>query len=466
MKNKKRRSNSVFAAILIFCFIFTLSGCDIIGKTTPEDYVKKLGKVSLDYWTTWNQSSYIKPIIDAYQILHPNVSIKIRNWQPDEYEDKLIYYFAKDEGPDIFSIHNTWTRKYQDFIEPMPANVEIPYLEESGPSWAKERKIVKQKTPLMSSYQLKQKFIDQVAADAVIQEKIYGLPYYIDTLVMFYNIDLLNSANIAEPAHNWQEFKEHVTKITKFSPQSNDIIVSGAALGTSKNIDNFFDIISLLMMQVGTSIMENNAITINQKPAGWTKSTLPAEDALEFYTSFADPTKEVFSWNDKKINSYKDFINGSLAYFFGYSYHLDKLKSEAKKLHYSYTQFPMLTNNPPVTYANYWLETVSKKSKNIDYAWDFLNFAAKETNAKQFLETSQKPTALRSLIEEQKNNPELEPFVSQLLTAKSWYQGARPEEAKKALAEMIEMARQGEIKIKEILDITAEKIRLSTKKSL
>ena len=463
MKSIKKRFKPFLISGLLVCFIFVLTSCG--ASTTPEDYVKKLGAVDLTYWTTWNMSADISPVVEAYQALHPNVSINIRTWQPEEYEDKLIYYFAKDEGPDIFSIHNTWTKKYQEFIEPMPKNVELSYLKESGPSWAKERQIIEQTTPLISTHELKRNFIDQVAKDAIIGDKIYGLPYYVDTLIMFYNIDLLNATNIAEPATNWHEFKEHVTKITKFAPQGNNIAVSGAALGTSENVENSFDILSLLMMQVGTDIMSGSNILLNQVPDNWNKKTLPAEEALDFYISFADPGKEIYSWNNNKINSYKEFVNGNLAYFFGYSHHLEKLKKEAKKLHYSYSNFPGLLNNPPVSYADYRIETVSKKSENTDYAWDFINFAAKQENAVKFLESSQKPTALRALISKQKENPELEPFASQLLTAKSWYQGTHPNEAKKAFAEMIDMARLGETAMSEIIDLTAAKIRLSLRKT-
>jgi multiple sugar transport system substrate-binding protein len=462
----KKPKKIILALITLFCLILTLTGCEGGGNMTPEDYVKKLGAVSLDYWTTWEGREYIKPIIEAYQTIHPNVSIKIRTWRPEEYEDKLLYYFAKDEGPDIFSIHNTWTDKYEEFIEPMPAKVNLPYLEVSGPDWRKERKIVTKETSLLSVPQLRQKFIDQVADDAIINNKIYGLPYYVDTLVMFYNIDLLNAANIAEPAKNWHDFQEHVKKITKFDASGKNIIISGTALGTTDNIENYFDILSLLMMQVGTNMMSGQAVQFNTKPEAWKKSTLPAEDALVFYTSFAGPTKDVYSWNDKKLNSYTEFANGNLAYFFGYSYHLERLKQEVKNLHFSWTTFPVLPNNAPVNYANYWLETVAKKSKNTKYAWDFLNFAVQEQNVKNFLAQARKPAAERSFIEQQKQDPDLAPFASELLTAKSWYHGAQPKKAENAFAEMINNVNLDQADFLEAINLAAEKVRLSLQKPL
>ena len=69
------------------------------------------------------------------------------------------------------------------------------------------------------------------------------------------------------------------------------------------------------------------------------------------------------------------------------------------------------------------METVSHKAKNPVIAWGFLNFAAGKDEVQKYLDKTKKPTALRGLITNQLNDPELSVFASQVLTAQRWYRG-------------------------------------------
>ncbi len=97
---------------------------------------------------------------------------------------------------------------------------------------------------------------------------------------------------------------------------------------------------------------------------------------------------------------------------------------------------PQLDPKHPVTAANYWIETVSKKAASQAYAWDFLQFAADEKNVPSYLAKTGKPAALRSLLPTQQTE-ELAAFSSQALYAKNWYHGRSPADAEAAFAEMI-----------------------------
>ena len=145
---------------------------------------------------------------------------------------------------------------------------------------------------------------------------------------------------------------------------------------------------------------------------------------------------------------------------FGYSYHLPIIKAQAPKLNFSITQLPQIEGSPlTINFANYWVESVSKKSKYQEAAWDFILFATKEEQAKIYLEKTNKPTALRSLVNSQKEDNELSVFANQLLTAKSWYKGKDSYSAEKALEEMVNAAKQNLDKIIDALNTGASKVQ-------
>ncbi len=136
-------------------------------------------------------------------------------------------------------------------------------------------------------------------------------------------------------------------------------------------------------------------------------------------------------------DSLEAFAQGRTAMFFGYSYHAQQLRARAPQLKYGIVPVPQINPIRPAVMANYWVFGVSKKSQNSDYAWDFLRFSTEAQNLKNYLTAAKRPTALKALIEEQKTDPDLEPFASQLLFARSWYHGKNPTSMEQAFLDMI-----------------------------
>ncbi|MEK7122973.1 MAG: hypothetical protein AAB855_03905, partial [Patescibacteria group bacterium] len=109
-------------------------------------------------------------------------------------------------------------------------------------------------------------------------------------------------------------------------------------------------------------------------------------------------------------------------------------------LRYGVVPVPQINPNRPAVVANYWLYGVSRKSKSPQYAWDFLRFATQPDVLRPYLQQQKRPTPLKALIDEQKQDLGLEPFVSQLLYARNWYHGKNPQSMENAFAEMISAA--------------------------
>ena len=254
----------------------------------------------------------------------------------------------------------------------------------------------------LSLREIKDNFVDVVAKDVILDNKVYGLPLSVDTLAMFYNKDLLNNAGISEVPRYWnREFLNAVKKLTKQDPKRG-LIQSGVAMGGSNNIERYSDILMLLMMQNGATIInDSNQVVFNSIPEFARETGYnPGLEALRFYTDFANPGKESYTWNNELGNSLEMFSSGNLAIMFGYSYHIPLIKAAAPKLNFSVSKFPQIEGNPPtnINFANYWVETVSKKSTHKNEAWDFIQFMTKSEQVGSYLEKTKKPTALRSLI--------------------------------------------------------------------
>lgn len=451
---------------LLFILIITSGfGCALVNKQTQE----AMTPITLTYWRVYDGEDAFDEILAAYKKLHPFITINYRKLRYGEYESELINALAEDRGPDIFSIHNTWTKKYLSKIAPMPPTITMAYPVVRGT--IKKEIIPELRTAKsLGLNDIKNNFVDAVYEDVVIpamdeaakqyEQKVYGLPLSVDTLAMYYNKDLFNNAGIAEPPVYWNnEFQQDVKKMSKQNDKG-EIIQSGAALGGANNIERYSDILSILMMQNGAVMMDGGAeVLFNKIPETFRDQKYnPGLEALRFYSDFANPAKEVYSWNKNLDDSLSMFTQGKLGIMFGYAYHLPTIKAQAPKLNFGITKLPQIESNTPVNFANYWIETVSSKSKYANEAWDFIQFATKADQAKTYLAKAKKPTALRSLVNEQVDDLDIGVFAEQVLTAKSWYKGADSNAMEKIFADMIDTVVSAQDKIENAINLAAGKV--------
>lgn len=454
-------NKKIFLILLFFVFLLTIgAGCK---KKTMEQTTEP---ITLNYWRVFDGQDDFAEIIAKYNAQHPYITINYRKLRYEEYEAELLNAFAEDRGPDIFSIHNTWIKKYESKLAPLPEQTTMVFPVTQG-SIKKEVIPETRVARSLNAKEIKQNFVDAVYSDVVIGDKIYGLPLSVDTLAMYYNQDLFDQAGVIDVPKYWnREFQQTVKKLTKLDLKG-EILQSGVALGGSTNIDRYSDILSVLMMQNGAIMADDSGqVLFNTVPAIFKDGEYnPGLMALRFYTDFANPVKEVYSWNNDLSSSMDMFTSGKLAIMFGYAYHLPTIKTTAPKLNFLIAPLPQIEGSSvPVNFANYWVESVSQKSKHQNEAWNFIQFMTNADQVTSYLSKTKKPTALRSLISKQKEDLDIGVFVDQVLTAKSWYKGKGPVLMENFFAQMIETALSDtENKTMEIMNLYANRIQQTIK---
>jgi multiple sugar transport system substrate-binding protein len=459
----------IYLLFLIFVLLLT-SGFGCAGASTEA--VKAMEPITLEYWRVYDGPDAFEEVIANYNKLHSYVTINYKKLRYSEYEAELVNALAEDRGPDIFSIHNTWVRKYQKKIAPMPDTITMVYPVTQGTI---QKTIVPElrTSKSISLKDVKNNFADVVYDDVVVPtpdpkdpkiivNKLYGLPLSVDTLAMYYNKDLLNNAGITNPPKYWNdEFQNDVKKLVKQDSRGK-LVQAAIDMGGSGNIERPTDILSVLMMQSGAQMLNDaGQVTFDQIPLNYRDQNYnPGLEALRFYTDFANPAKEVYTWNTDLDNSLDMFVQGRLAFMLGYNYDLPAIRALAPKLNFGIAKLPQIYGNSMlVNFANYWVETVSAKSKNQQAAWDFVQYLTSAPQAKIYLDNTKKPTALRALVGDQIDNMDVGVFADQVLTTKSWYKGIDAVAAEKALSEMIDNVVAGQGKIEDIIKLGADKVQ-------
>ncbi len=431
MRFKIRPFNLLCLLSLSCLLLVTGLGCS--GLTAEQQAA--IQPITLNYWTVFGNVDQLKKLAADYKKIRPYVTVNIRQLRYEEFDTVFTNALAEDVGPDIISVQTRNLRKYQNRLSSMPVSVKVAHEEIQTSGYQSQTVVTFETNVLPTLDAIKKNYISTVADDITIGGTIYGLPLTADTMALYYNKDLLDKAGIALPPSTWDQFSEDVKKTTKYDKKGN-IVQAGAAIGTGPTVDHAFDILSLLMMQNGLPMATGNQVTFADgvDRAG---ETHPAVEALRFYTDFARPTKDIYTWNDTLGKAIDAFAAGKVVFFLGFGFDYGQILARAPQLNISVSSIPQLNTNSPVDIANYWVETVVKKSAHQNEAWDFIRFLSAPSNIKTYSKAVGEPSPLRADIADQSADPVLGPFANQLLRAHDWYHGRDIDAASRAMIDLI-----------------------------
>ncbi len=404
--------------VFLLFLLIPLIGLGCKGLSTEEQ--ASIKPVRINYWTTFNDTQALEALAQSYQQIRPYVSINIRQVRAEEFDTMFTNSLADDVGPDIVSVNVRSLSKYQTRLASMPSSVKVSRISIEG-AYAKETVVTQETNAMPSQNSIRSNYVKTVADDVIQNGYVYGLPLAIDTLSIYYNKDLLDKSGVPLPPTNWTEFVDAVKKTTKFD-KNGAILQSGVALGTD-TVDNLFDILSVLVMQNGVELAKGKTVTFANGIGEQNVEDHPLMQALRFYTDFGRSTKEVYSWNNSMGNALDQFTRGKTVFYFGYAYDYPRIRAKAPQMNVDVIPLPQLNPSSPSNVASYWVESVVKKSKHQNEAWDFVRFMTTPENIKKYTEKTLRPSPLRSQITEQTKNPLLAPFATQVLQAKNWYHG-------------------------------------------
>lgn len=384
----------IMVIIVFMTVIWILVGVGGGGGSTSSQ--------ELQFWGVFDDTQSFYSAANAFQRENPGTKITYVQLPFEEYEKRLVDAMAAGTGPDIFMIHHSWLPKHVDKVIPMP-QTEIP---ETG-------------RPLMTVTEFNSQFVEVAAEDLIFSNKIYGMPLYVDSLALYYNRDLFNSAGISVPPKTWEEFNDAVEKLTKLDSKGN-ISKPGAAMGTAKNINRSTDILMALMIQSGVPMTDSDNSTAILSAS--LKGADVGAVALQYYTDFANPKKRTYTWNNSQNYSIDSFVQGDLGMMLNYSHQASIIRAKNPRLNFAISQMPQISTSDIKNYGNYWSLAVSNKSKDPLASWKFLVKATSKEESLKYLSETGRPTARRDLVDMQKDDKDLGVFAIQSLSAKSWFQ--------------------------------------------
>ncbi|MCU6499400.1 sugar ABC transporter substrate-binding protein [Rugamonas sp. A1-17] len=180
-------------ALLVLAFAALLSSC---APRREEGVVLK-------FWAMGREGEVVTALMPEFERTHPGVRVEVQQLPWTAAHEKLLTAFAGDVMPDIFQLGNTW----------------VPEFKAIGALRALDGEVATSQLVTQADY------FPGIWDTNIVDGKLWGVPWYVDTRVMFYRRDMLARAGYAKPPQNWADWMKAMTAIKRIVGPDNYAIL-------------------------------------------------------------------------------------------------------------------------------------------------------------------------------------------------------------------------------------------------
>ncbi|MFT5849807.1 MAG: ABC-type glycerol-3-phosphate transport system substrate-binding protein [Patiriisocius sp.] len=266
----------------------------------------------------------------------------VKYYEIDErdFDDDLINAIAEGRSPDMIILKSDSLVKHRAKLLP------IPY--ESIP---------------LGTY--RNTYVDGADIFA-LKDGIYAMPFAVDPLLMYWNRDTFSSRGFAQAPRNWAEITSQVVPRITVTDSNRNITQSAVSFGEFRNVTHAKDILMLLAIQTGSSMVTENdrgyVVGVNKSEG---PTLAPLESAMSFYTGFSDVNSTLYNWNRAMPTDKNAFISGDLALYFGLGSEAPDIDQKNPNLNFDVTTVPQGSAATALrTYGDFYGFAIPRASAN------------------------------------------------------------------------------------------------------
>ena len=332
------RRNTRTTAVLALCLTTTM-GLSACGRSTGTgatsgDTAKSVssGKATgtISVWAMGSEGDKLPTLAKEFEAANPGVKVNVTAIPFDAAHDKLATAITAGKTPDVSQIGTTWMGEFaQQALDPTPASID------------------------------KSAFFDGAQKTTEVGGTSYGVPWYVETRLVYYRKDLAATAGITTMPTDWAGLKSMAKAMQTKAGAKYGINLQPGATGSWQTVLPF--------------AWSNGALLASADQKKYTFDTPESVEAVKYWQSFfTDGTaaKQV------PLNSTQpSFVNGSVPMFISGPWEmagLETLGGADFKAKYGVMQMPK--QKTATSFIGGSDLAVFKNSKNRDSAWKFVQW--------------------------------------------------------------------------------------------
>jgi multiple sugar transport system substrate-binding protein len=147
--------------------------------------------VVIEFWAMGSEGESVQRLLAEFERQTPGVQVRVQQIPWSAAHEKLLTAYVGDAMPDIFQLGNTW----------IPEFVALNAIEPLNERMAR------------SSVLQVEDYFPGILDTNVIGGALYGVPWYVDTRVLFYRTDLLQQAGFAAAPPTWEAWVDAMVRV-------------------------------------------------------------------------------------------------------------------------------------------------------------------------------------------------------------------------------------------------------------
>lgn len=346
------------------------SGAEGPGRSIGDG--KATGEITV--WAMGTEGEKLAVLADAFMKDNPEAKVKVTPIPWDGAHDKIATAIAGRQTPDISLVGTTWMGEFARTggLDPTPAGLVA-----------------------------KDDFFPGAWDTTVVGDTSYGVPWYVETRLLYVNKAVAARAGVTTAPASWEELKTAVTALKARGGARWGVSLPAGGPGSWQAVLPF-------VWQNGGDVLDGEAFTLDRPEA---------VEALAYYRSFFD---EGLSPKDLPQGTLEpEFVKGRIGAFVSGPWHIGILKEQGAADNYELWHMPK--RKTATSFVGGGNLAVFKDAANRDAAWKFVSYLSRPDVQVTWYRTASDLPSVRKAWDDPalRDDPKLAAFGRQLDDAKS-----------------------------------------------
>ena len=160
----------------------------------------------LNFWAMGREAEVVADLLPAFHDRHPEIRVRVQQLPWTAAHEKLLTAYAGDALPDLCQLGNTWLPELTalDALEPLDARIDASGI-------ARDDYFAG--------------ILDTNVMPTPTGNRLFGVPWYVDTRVLFYRSDLLRAAGHPAPPQSWAEWLAALRAVRQRNAQTYGVLL-------------------------------------------------------------------------------------------------------------------------------------------------------------------------------------------------------------------------------------------------
>jgi|WetSurMetagenome_2_1015567.scaffolds.fasta_scaffold24460_2 multiple sugar transport system substrate-binding protein len=159
---------------------------------------RNTGGETVTFWALGAEGERVAAMLPEFEQRYPGIKVNVQMIPWNAAHEKLLTAFAGGSLPDMCQLGNTWIPEFHT----------LDAIEDLTP-WVKTSVEVRDSSYFPGIWQTN-----------VMDSCLFGLPWYVDTRVMFYRTDRLARAGYSHAPRSWAEWRDVSARLKALDPQN------------------------------------------------------------------------------------------------------------------------------------------------------------------------------------------------------------------------------------------------------